>query len=148
MRVMPIFIFTWSGDFSMRFPEEIEAQLKEFRRNFMQEDTAAGLIQGWLDDYKGDYVCSQMLYHEALGHPDSPPKRATNEICEIMDTAVTGWKEGPTHRFSKEGYGIQRSWVRTGENVNGGDFGGFEPVPEAEQLTIPFDEPDRKNTAR
>lgn len=55
-----------------------------------------------------------------------------------MDTRIIGWKEGPTHRFTKEGYGTQRSWVRVISDVNETDESGFRKLPEGEQLALPF----------
>ena len=79
----------------------------------MAEDTVAGRIQDYLDNLDGDYVCTLQIFKEGLDHPFDEPKRSdTNEVNEIMNNVVIGWKTGPTHRFSK--YGIQRSWVRVG----------------------------------
>ena len=104
----------------------------------MQEDTDAGVIQGWLDEYEGEYVCSHMLYHEALEHLDNPKKWEMNEICEIMNTVIFGWVEGPVHRFTKEGYGIQRFWMRKNRTVNEPVQEEFRPLTEAEkQIEIP-----------
>lgn len=41
----------------MKFSKEMESQISLYREQFMQEDTLAGTIQGWLDDYREDYVC-------------------------------------------------------------------------------------------
>lgn len=77
----------------------------------MEEDPKEGLIQSWLDRTSSEYVCSQMIYKEALKHQFETPKRwETNEICEIMSTCIQGWREGPLHCFAE--YGTQRSWVR------------------------------------
>ena len=51
------------------------------------------------------------------------------------------------HRFSKEGYGRQRSWIREGAEEEGGnepDEDGFTKLTKAEQLELPFDLPDRE----
>ena len=63
-----------------------------------------------------------------------------------MDTQITGWKRDGIHRFSKEGYGRQRSWVREGteEGGNEPDKDGFTKLTKAEQLELPFDLPDRE----
>lgn len=63
-------------------------------------------VQGWLDDYSGDYVCSTQIWKKAFHHYDGEPKKyETNEICQFMDTQIIGWKRGGCHRFSKEGGG-------------------------------------------
>ena len=107
----------------------------------MQEDTMAGMIQGWLDSYDGNYVCSIQLWKNAFNHYDGEPKKfETNEICQIMDTQIIGWKRGGYHRFTKEGYGKQRCWIRgdtDGGNNEGGE--GFIDLSEAEQMALPFD---------
>ena len=77
-----------------------------------------------------------MLYKEALKNYDQPQKWDANETCEIMDTKIAGWKEGPTHRFKKEGYGTQRSWIR--DDVNEKEDSEFRELTEAEQMTLPF----------
>ncbi len=69
-----------------------------------------------------------------------PKKFETNEIAQILDTQIVGWKRGKQHRFTKEGLGSQRSWVREDfdESVNEPDEEGFAKIPEGEQMTIPF----------
>jgi hypothetical protein len=54
-----------------------------------------------------------------------------NEINDIMNNSITGWKQtlGAARRFDR--YGIQKYWYRI-EAVNK----EFEPVPE--QMDIPF----------
>ena len=100
-----------AGDFAMKFSKDIEKQLDGLRREFMAEDTNAGLIQAYLDNFTGDIICTAQIYHEALGNPFNEPKRADSiEIADIMRNAISGWKEGPVHRFGK--YGTQRSWIR------------------------------------
>ena len=108
-----------SGNYSLALSAETERELTVYRQHFMAEDTVAGQIQDFLDHFEGPYVCSQLLYREALHHEyDKPTKKDTNEICEIMNFSIVGWKPGKQHRFPR--YGRQRTWVRTGaqESVN------------------------------
>ena len=111
----------------MKLTPEAERHLREYQKDFMQEDTQAGLIYDFLDTYKGDRVCSKQLYREALNHQfNEPADWETRAICEIMNTgiengAITGWQpfNGP-RRF--EGYGKQKGWERTGnENDESGN---------------------------
>ena len=97
-------------DYTMTFPPEITRQLDQLRREFMPEDTNAGLIQAYLDEYEGDYVCTTQLYREALRNFGEPTRIESSEIGEIMRYSIQGWKVGPQHRFPI--YGQQRSWVR------------------------------------
>ena len=100
-----------SGNYSLVLPPELKEIARTAQREFMPEDSKAGLIQKFLDSYKGDYVCSLMLYQEALGNGLSEPKQQElREIGSIMNDSVTGWEKGAQHRF--EIYGQQRSWRR------------------------------------
>ena len=49
--------------------KEMNKELKVLQRQFMPEDTKAGLIQSFLDNYNGTQVCSKLIYTEALNHP-------------------------------------------------------------------------------
>lgn len=103
-----------------------------------------GQVQGWLDGYSGIHVCSRQIWKEAFNHYDGEPKKyETNEICQIMDTQIIGWKRGGYHRFTKEGYGTQRCWIREEKEhvgvVNEPDKDGFIKLTEGEQMELPFD---------
>lgn len=64
-----------SGEYSMKFSKEIQRQLVEVQKDFMPEDTEAGQIQGFLEHYTGNVVCSKQPFKEALGHAFEEPKR-------------------------------------------------------------------------
>ena len=57
-----------SGQYSLKFSKSIQRQLVEVQKDFMPEDTEAGQIQGFLEHYTGNMVCSKQLFKEALGH--------------------------------------------------------------------------------
>ena len=135
----------WKLTFSL----EMVRYLKERQRDFMPEDTKAGMIQAFLDSYPGDTVCSKQLYKEALNHDfDEPKQWEIREINEIMNQCVTGWKYFSNPRMFT-GYGRQKGWEReqkaeadacalatdTG-NGAGKTPEGFTPVPE--QMELPF----------
>ena len=146
-KAMEIYWSTENKNSLLKFSKEMEQKISEYRKQFMQEDTMAGMIQGLLDAYKGTHVCSVQIWKEAFDHFEREPKKfETNEICSIMDTQITGWKRAGVHRFSKEGYGRQRSWVREGteEGGNEPDKDGFTKLTKAEQLELPFDLPDKE----
>lgn len=121
----------------MKFSKEMESQISLYREQFMQEDTLAGTIQGWLDDYREDYVCIKMIWKEALDHQYGEPKRyESNEIAEIMDTKIVGWKRISSHRFRN--YGTQKGWTRCVDDVNQNAEDGFRELTESEQQMLPF----------
>ena len=55
--------------------KDMDKELKELQKQFMPEDTKAGLIQSFLDNYNGTQVCSKLIYAEALNHPFDEPKQ-------------------------------------------------------------------------
>ena len=126
-----------NGDHTIKFPKDIEKRLNGLRREFMAEDTNAGMIQMYLDGYDGDNVCVGQIYREALHNPfTDPSRRESIEITDIMRHAIEGWQPGPVHRFEK--YGRQRSWVRVNQvcqpsvlNLKTYDVGaeGFSEIP-------------------
>ena len=129
-----------SGEYSMRFSKEIQNRLIEVQRDFMPEDTEAGQIQGFLEHYSGNQVCSKQLFKEALGHTFEEPKRwQLHSINEIMNTAVTGWKAFSNPRMFA-GYGRQRGWERIPScNELPDNKDGFVELTEEEvrQLELP-----------
>ncbi len=109
-----------SGDYKLTFNAEMNDQLRAQQQDFMQEDTQAGMIYAFLEDFTGDRVCSKLLYAEALDNKfNQPAAWETREICEIMNTgiangAIKGWKayKNPK-RYGK--YGSQKGWERIKE---------------------------------
>ena len=126
--------------------DEYRKELKELQKQFMPEDTKAGLIQSFLDNFKGTQVCSKLIYAEALNHPfDEPKQWEIREINEIMNNSIEGWRPFSNPRsFAK--YGRQRGWERipppdnepsaTGSNLTD----GFRELTEEEarQMELPF----------
>ena len=113
----------------------LDNEAKRLQKEFMPEDTNAGIIQAFLDDYDDDYVCTRILFDEALHRTGEMKQWEGKEIANIMNNAIVGWKPHGTHRFRKE-YGIQWSWKRM-EGFVKKDKDRFMEVPE--QLEIPFE---------
>jgi len=124
-----------SGKYSLSFPLHLSKQLKELQKEFMVEDAKAGIIQGWLDKCNEDFVCSIMIYREALGNVYGDAKTwELKEINDIMNNSITGWdkysSKSQMKRFNK--YGTQRAWQRNEEFVDN-NF-----VDITQQMEIPF----------
>ena len=125
--------------------KEMNKELKVLQKQFMPEDTKAGLIQSFLDNYSGTQVCSKLIYAEALNHSfDEPKQWEIREINEIMNNSIEGWTAFSNPRiFAK--YGRQRGWER---DVSGNEPaatcsilpGGFRELTEEEtrQMELPF----------
>ena len=106
-----------SGDYKLTFSAEMDDQLRTQQQDFMQEDTQAGMIYAFMEDFTGDRVCSKLLYAEALGNTfNQPAAWETREICEIMNTGIAngtikGWRvHKGAKRYAK--YGVQKGWER------------------------------------
>lgn len=130
-----------AGGWKLTFSPEMVRYLKEHQKDFMPEDTKAGMIQAFLDSYTGDTVCSKQLYKEALNHAfDEPKQWEIREINEIMNQCVTGWTYfSNPHSFA--GYGRQKGWKR--EKAATGSGNQAAEIPDGfleitEQIEMPF----------
>ena len=134
-----------SGDYALKFPKDIERQLTVLRREFMAEDTNAGMIQMFLDSFAGDYVCVAQIYQEALHNPFTDPSRRDSiEITDIMRHSIEGWQSGPIHRFEK--YGRQRSWVRVNQACQPSGSNPESTAPNDDDFIEIPDDPDNPFT--
>ena len=124
----------------------MEKELREMQKQFMPEDTKAGLIQSFLDNFNGNQICSKQIYAEALNHPfDDPKQWEIREINEIMNSSIDGWKAFSNPRYFAK-YGRQRGWERTPPPDNGlsatgsNSLDGFRELTEEElsQMELPF----------
>ena len=105
-----------SGNYSLSFSGELNRYLQEHQQDFMQEDTQAGMIYAFLEDFSGNRVCSKLLYAEALGNSNQPADWETRTICEIMNTGIANgsikgrvaYKNPKRYRL----YGSQKGWER------------------------------------
>lgn len=114
----------------LKLSDSTEQYLRDMQKEFMPEDTKVGRIQEWLDNCGEAYVCSLMIYREALHHEyDEPKQYEIREINDIMNNSIEGWQKAPQHRFKD--YGRQAGWKRET------DSNGFLPMPENEEL--PFE---------
>ena len=131
-----------SGNFRLRFSPAMDEYLKARQRDFMPEDTKAGIIQSYLDGYQGTQVCSKQIYAEALGHAfDEPKQWEIREINDIMNNSITGWVPFTNPRIFDK-YGRQKGWER-GNGLSATDektSDGFIELTEEEarQMELPF----------
>ena len=130
-----------TGGWKLTFSPEMVRYLKAHQKDFMPEDTKAGMIQAFLDSYAGDTVCSKQLYKEALNHIfDEPKQWEIREINEIMNQCMTGWTYFSNPR-SFAGYGRQKGWER--ERAATGSGNSAAKIPDGfaeitEQIEMPF----------
>ena len=126
--------------------KDMEKELQELQKEFMPEDTKAGLIQSFLDNFSDTQVCSKLIYAEALNHAfDEPKQWEIREINEIMNNSIDGWTPFSNPRYFAK-YGRQRGWERTVPPDNGitatgsNSTDGFQELTEEElrQMELPF----------
>lgn len=130
-----------NGDYELKFPDNLQDVLLALQKECMPDDSVAGMVQVFLDDFKGDYVCSLQLYQEALHHPyDKPTAKESRELNDIMNNSVIGWRKCKEQKRLGS-YGQQRAWERMEKrksvNELSSNADGFEPVPEQMQLPFP-----------
>ena len=130
------------GPIKLALSKTMELHLKDIQRQFMPEDTKAGLIQGYLETFTGTQVCSKQLYKEALNHAfDEPKQWEIREINEIMNSSVIGWRPFTNPRYFSI-YGRQRGWERDNEPLTTGPEvpDNFPEIPYniAQQMELPF----------
>ncbi len=119
-----------NSSYELKLSRETEQYLKEMQKEFMPEDAKVGMIQNWLDELSADYVCSIMIYKEALHHEyDTPKDWELKEINNVMNYSIIGWEKVSSHRFA--GYGIQRGWKRVVSKQE------FQKLSES--IVTPFD---------
>ena len=101
-----------SGEYKLKLTEEMEHYANDVRSQFMLEDTDAGMIKAFLDDYKSNEVCALLIAYEAMHIEGKADRRIIMEINDIMNNTITGWKKSgdTTKRFPN--YGTQRYWER------------------------------------
>ena len=106
-----------SGEYSIHLNRDMEKQLAQEQEQYQQEDSLAGQIYSFMENFPGNKLCSKQIYHEGLNHPyDEPKQWETREIFEIVNIGIAngsiqGWCPFPnSRRFDK--YGTQRGWER------------------------------------
>lgn len=105
-----------SGQYSLRLSSQSEKLLCVNQKDFMQEDTKAGVIYAFIQDFQGDFLCSKLLYSQAFKKSNEPEDWETREIREIVNTGIangelSGWQQFKSPRRFP-GYGTQRGWER------------------------------------
>lgn len=105
---------------NLTLPEDVEEMAKEKQKAFLEEDARIGIIQEWLEGFKGNRVCVAMLYEHALGNiGKQPSKFESNAIHAIMKNNIDGWKRVETSGgrakcppFENSKYGTQICYDR------------------------------------
>lgn len=118
-----------SGNYSLTLPKHLQKQLSDYQKEFTPEDFEETEIRNYLNDTELEYVCTMMIFHQALGHPmsEKPAKWQSISINEVLGK-MPDWEQVSVHRF--EHYGLQRAWKRVSTND------GF--VPASDDMEIPF----------
>ena len=122
-----------SGDFQLKLPKKIEEELREYQKQFMQEDTKKELILDYLEHCQANMVCSRQLYAEALGNDGNPAQWEIREINDIMNNC-SDWIAFSNPRHFPEPYRRQKGWEKP--DNKGQDF---QPITkeQMEQLSLP-----------
>ena len=122
-----------SGDFQLKLPKKIEEELREYQKQFMQEDTKKELILDYLEHCQANMVCSRQLYAEALGNDGNPAQWEIREINDIMNNC-SDWIAFSNPRHFPEPYRRQKGWEKPDNKAQ-----DFQPITkeQMEQLSLP-----------
>lgn len=128
-----------SGEFTLVLPKNLQDEVESMQSAFVEEDPRVGYIQHFLDNTKEDFVCVAMLHELALDNEfTKPSRRESNELHEIMETCVTGWRRVQNNNNGRRRcgkYGLQICYERvpTSEELSQYEF---NPVGN---LKLPFE---------
>ena len=122
-----------SGKFQLRLSKEMEKELSEYQKKFMQEDSKKELILSFLEECQCNIVCSRQLYAEALGNDKNPLQWEIREINDIMNNC-SDWIAFSNPRHFPEPYRRQRGWEKPD---NGSEEFELINENEMEQLSLP-----------
>ena len=123
------------GNYSLTLSKDMQEQLSIEQKKYMPEDPMENAIINYIEDRQPIYVCTKMLFIEALGHTamDTMETWQSNAIGEIMNQSFRKrYRKISSHRFEK--YGVQRAWVQTCTPQND----GFTPITAEQEKDIPF----------
>ena len=122
-----------SGDFELTFSDEMQAELVKGQRKFMPEDPRETTILNFIENKEPQYICTKMLYVEALGHSDADLMDAweSSAIGEIINQNLKNvYQKISSHRFKD--YGTQRAWARIKDPE-------FKTITPEEEKELPFE---------
>ena len=121
-----------SGDFQLKLPKKIEEELREYQKQFMQEDTKKELILDYLEHCQVNMVCSRQLYAEALGNDGNPAQWEIREINDIMNNC-SDWIAFSNPRHFPEPYRRQKGWEKPDNKEH-----DFQPLTEEQMKQLSF----------
>jgi len=120
-----------SGDYTLTLSKEMENMLSKSQEYFSPEDIFEADIRNYIEKERPDYICTKMLYEEALGFSlDNGVERwKSQKISEIMNLKFPEYERISSHRFPK--YGTQRAWALKNKDE-------FRPLSEKDESILPF----------
>lgn len=125
-----------TGDFKLTLDADMENELRMAQKKYMPEDPMETDIVNFIERKHPKYVCTKMLFIEALGHTplETMETWQSNAIGEIMNQCFKKeYKKLSSHKF--ETYGVQRAWVSLAPSSEE----GFIPVPPELEPELPFE---------
>lgn len=121
------------GEIRHTVKKEMFAVVAEMQENALEDDWRTGYIENFLKDKTE--TCIIEIWTEALGMPDKPVKKQSNEIAVILDNLV-GWERGEGNKNIGK-YSKQRFWKikETAKLVPYID--GYDEVVEIQESQLP-----------
>ena len=123
-----------SENYSMTFSPAIRAELLKTQRDFMPEDTEAGMILEFLSHTDCDKVCCMQLHQDALHRMGEPKKWESHAYSEIMRNYAPEWVHFENPRSFGPGFGRQKGWARPADDAERKQLSGNQVT--GNQLTF------------
>lgn len=120
-----------TGDFLLTLSRDMQEELNQMQLRYAPEDPMETAIVNYIEDNWPQYICTKMIYEEALGHIGSDPQMwESSAIGEIINNLFKEeYQKISTHRF--KAYGRQRGWALVKEP-------GFRDISPEEEDELPF----------
>lgn len=90
----------------------LKPQMEDKQQDATEEDIRVGLIEAYLENLDGDYVCTGMLWEMALGITYKAPERVDQTQIGLIMQNIPGWARANDNKRNFGRFGRQRYWKR------------------------------------
>lgn len=89
---------------------EVKPLIEEKQAAATEDDYRVGMIEGFLEDYPGNYVYTSLLWKSALKNEYRPMQKADETQIGLIMRNINGWRRVTSRRKTADG--PQRGWER------------------------------------
>lgn len=107
--------------------KKLQRKMEVLQESFTEEDPRVGIIQEYLDNSPHDRHCVLSIWREAFRREDTPDRKTTNELHDIMRNSITGYVAEKGKKRCRD-YGIQRTYFRESAMFKGAEGVQFTEI--------------------